>query len=109
MTRPGTSNQPRYGIQTSGSITTLTTTVNIGLAGTAPAETRALQRTTALATSNCSAGCTASVTTGGQAATYIDWIEGSGVMNGSGTLSLVMAPSASATHTAQIGGACVWY
>jgi hypothetical protein len=31
------------------------------------------------------------------------------VMNASGTLSLVMAPSAAAANTAQIGSYCVWY
>ena len=109
MTRPGTANQPRYGVQSSGTVTTITTTMRIGLAGTAPAFTEALQRTSALATANCAAGCSANVITGGQATTYNDIIDGTGVMNASGTLSLVMAPSAAAAHTAQIGAYCIWY
>lgn len=109
MTRPSTTNQPRYGIQSSGTVTTINATAVIGLAGTAPARTEALQDITALATAGCAAGCTANVITGGAARTFIDTIEGSGVMNASGTLSLVMAPSAAAAHTAQIGARCEWY
>jgi hypothetical protein len=109
LARPSAVNQPRYGIQSSGTVTTINTQVRIGLAGTAPAFTEALQMTTALATAACAAGCTASVVTGGAIRTFIDTIEGSGVMNASGTLSLVMAPSAAAAHTAQIGARCEWY
>ncbi len=109
MTRPSTANQPRYGIQSTGTVTTIIATAVIGLAGTAPARTEALQDITTLATALCAAGCTANVITGGAARAFIDTIEGSGVMNASGTISLVMAPSAAAAHTAQIGARCVWY
>ena len=109
MTRPSTANQPRYGVQSSGTITSMNTTLYIGLAGTAPARTEAISELTGLATANCAANCTASVTTGGRAAAMNDMIEGSGVMNAQGTLSIVMAPSAAAAHTAQIGSYCIWY
>jgi len=109
MTRPSTVNQPRYGIQSSGTVTTINATAVIGLAGTAPARTEAMQDITTLATASCAAGCTANVITGGAARAFVDTIEGSGVMNATGTISLVMAPSAAAAHTAQIGARCEWY
>lgn len=109
MTRPATTNQPRYGIQSSGTVTTANTYAVIGLAGTLPARTEALQSTNALATAGCAAGCTANVITGGAARVFTDTIEINGVMNATGTISLVMAPSAAAAHTAQIGSYCVWY
>ena len=109
MTRPSTTNQPRYGIQSSGTVTTANTMVTIGLAGTLPARTAALQSTNALATAGCAAGCTANVVTGGAARVFMDIIDIAGVMNATGTISLIMAPSAAAAHTAQIGSHCVWY
>jgi hypothetical protein len=109
MTRPSAVNQPRYGIQSSGTVTTANIAAVIGLAGTLPAETQALQSTNALATAGCAAGCTANVVTGGAARVFMDRIEIAGVMNATGTISLVMAPSAAAAHTAQIGSYCVWY
>jgi hypothetical protein len=109
MTRPSAVNQPRYGIQSSGTVTTANTNAVIGLAGTLPARTEALQSTNALATAGCAAGCTANVVTGGAARVFVDTIEIAGVMNATGTISLIMAPSAAAAHTAQIGSYCVWY
>jgi hypothetical protein len=109
MTRPSAVNQPRYGIQSSGTVTTANTYAVIGLAGTLPARTEALQSTNALATATCAAGCTANVITGGAARVFIDTIQIGGVMNATGTISLVMAPSAAAAHTAQIGSYCIWY
>jgi hypothetical protein len=108
-TRPSTTNQPRYGIQSSGTVTAIDATAVIGLAGTAPVRTTAMYDITALATASCAAGCTANVVTGGATRSFVDTVEGAGVMNASGTLSLVMAPSAAVAHTIKIGSNCIWF
>lgn len=109
MTRPSTANQPRYGVQSSGTVTSINVTAYVGLAGTAPLRTENPYELTGLATASCAANCTNNVITGGRAAAMNDLIEGNGVMNAQGTLSIVMAPSAAAAHTAQIGSYCIWY
>lgn len=107
--RPATTNGPRYGLQTSGTFTALSATVSLGLAGTAPARTENTYELTTAATASCAAGCTAAITTGTLAQAFNDIIEATGQVGTSGTVSLVMAPSAAAANTAQIGSYCVWY
>jgi hypothetical protein len=102
--RPATTNGPRYGIQSSATVTRISWKAEVGLAATTEALTKGL----ALATASCAAGCTTAVT-----ATLVqvmdDLIDGTGTMNTSGTISLVMAPSAAAINTAQAGSYCIWY
>ena len=108
-TRPGTSNQPRYGIRTSGSFTQVIGSTVVGLAGTAPARTETLNRLTAVAADTCATGCSAYAVTGGFSGVLLDTIEANGKMNAQGTVSLGMAPSASATHTIELGSHCEWF
>lgn len=104
-TRPATTNGPRYGIQSSGTVTRISYRAEVGLA----AATQTITKGLALATASCAAGCTTALTTGTLAQVVEDEIAGTGVMNATGTLSLVMAPSAAAANTAQIGSYCIWY
>jgi hypothetical protein len=108
-TRPGTANQPRYGFSTSGSFTQIIGYAVIGLAGTAPARTEALNRLTAVAAATCATGCTANAVTGGTAGVLLDTIQANGRMNAQGTVSLAMAPSAAVAHTIEIGSHCTWF
>jgi hypothetical protein len=104
-TRPATTNGPRYGIQSSGTVTRISWRTEVGLAAT----TQTLTKGLALATGTCAGGCSTAMTTGTVAQVMQDEIFGTGVMNATGTLSLVMAPSAAAANTAQIGSVCIWY
>ena len=105
-TRPATTNGPRYGVAaSSGSVTRISYTVQVGLAETTRTETKVV----AAMTANCAANCSTAVTTGTLAQVMDDFIQGTGVMNAAGTLSLYMAPSAAAANTAQIGSNCVWF
>jgi hypothetical protein len=105
-TRPATTNGPRYGVMaTTGSITRISFHGHVGLAATTEVRTQLV----AAMTANCAANCTTALTTGTLAQVMDDQIEGTGVMNASGTLSLYMAPSAAAANTAQIGSHCVWW
>jgi hypothetical protein len=107
-TRPATTNGPRYGLTTSGSFTNINAVAYIGLAGTAPARTQNMNDIVAITAGTCTSGCTSAITTGTAARQFTDIIDGGGVMNASGTVSLQMAPSAAAANTAQIGSYCLW-
>jgi hypothetical protein len=105
-TRPATTNGPRYGVMaSSGSITRISFHAHVALAATTETRTQLV----AAMTANCAANCSAALTVGTLAQVMDDHIEGTGIMNASGTLSLYMAPSAAAANTAQIGSLCVWY
>ena len=104
-TRPATTNGPRYGFTTSGTVTRISAKTTVGLA----AATETITKITALTSGTCTAGCSTAMTTGTVAQVMDDEIIATGVMNASGTISLQMAPSAGAANTAQIGSFCVWY
>ncbi len=105
-TRPATTNGPRYGVAaSSGSVTRISFTTRVGLAAT----TETITRLTAAMTANCAANCSTAMTTGTLAQVMDDVIQGTGVMNAAGSVSLYMAPSAAAANTAQIGSNCIWY
>jgi hypothetical protein len=104
--RPATTNGPRYGVMaTTGSITRISLHTHVALAATTETRTQLI----AAMTANCATNCSTAMVTGTLAQVMDDQIEGTGVMNASGTLSLYMAPSAAAANTAQIGSFCVWY
>jgi hypothetical protein len=104
--RPSTTNGPRYGVAASaGSVTRISATYRIGLAATTRTETKSA----VAMTTNCAAGCSTAMTTGTLAGVIDDEIDGTGVMNASGTISVYMAPSAAGANTAQIGSYCIWY
>jgi hypothetical protein len=109
-TRAATTNGPRYGVTSSTTLTRVAMKAHLSLAGTQPAYTESLQRTTALTSGTCTTGCTAAMTSGALAVVMEDEIEIIGQMGAAGgTVSLQMAPSAAAANTAQIGSYCVWY
>jgi hypothetical protein len=103
-TRASTTNGPRYGVTTSATVTRVSFIASRG----ATATTRAFDDVIALTSGTCTTGCTAAQTTA-VAQVMTDLIDGTGIMNASGTISLQMAPSAAAANTAQIGSYCIWY
>jgi len=105
-TRPATTNGPRYGLTTSGTITRASWVSKKALIATTQVIAQVIVAPT---TGTCTTGCDAAMTTGTLAQVLTDTIEGTVVMNATGTLSLQMAPSAAAANTAQIGSYCVWY
>jgi hypothetical protein len=105
VTRQATTNGPRYGLTTSGTITRASWVSHRGLLATTQTVAQVIVAPT---TGTCTTGCDAALgTTVAQVMT--DIIEGTVVMNATGTLSLQMAPQAAAALTAQIGSYCIWY
>jgi hypothetical protein len=105
VTRQATTNGPRYGLTTSGTITRASWVSTRGLTATTQTVAQVIVAPT---TGTCTTGCDAALgTTVAQVMT--DVIEGTVVMNATGTLSLQMAPQAAAAVTAQAGSYCLWY